>query len=163
VARFIRYNWFKFFRFEMKKTVDIIFWGLVGVFVFIVVQMFVPVVRNALKGSEIFLLSFAVFFLLGVWLLFQVRKDELIQGKRKLFLILAGGSSVGLLVFVVLHNLFYALGVYFENVEVMRYLLEALSVVSFILAIVGGPLAFLVGVIGTIVLMVRRLGELMNI
>jgi len=108
-----------------------IFWALVGIFLLILSQIFVPAVRSLFKGSLLFLVPFAVFFLLGVVLIFLTLKKK-IKGKLKKFLILTGASAVGFFTSVLLHNL----------------ILEE-EPLFFLLAIVVCPIGFLVGVVGS--------------
>lgn len=77
----------------------------------------------------------------------------------KKFLILLGVSIAGFFVFVLLHNGFYALGTITNNIAVLRHLIEALSVVSFCIAVLLCPPAFLVGAVGSIVFTVKRRGK----
>lgn len=51
---------------NMKKSlIPITFWTLVGIFLVIVSEFFIPVVRNFFKGSLLFLLPALVFFFPG--------------------------------------------------------------------------------------------------
>ncbi len=70
--------------------------------------------------------------------------------RAKNFLILLGASVIGFALFVVLHNVFYMLGQMAADVPVVGWLLRGLSVLSFFLAIIGCPAAFLVGLVGSI-------------
>ena len=79
-----------------------------------------------------------------------------IKGKLRKFLILTGGSAAGFVIFSVLHNFFYALGIISEKIIVLKYIFEALHVAAFFVAILVFPIAFLVGMIGSIVLMIRK-------
>jgi ABC-type multidrug transport system permease subunit len=68
----------------------------------------------------------------------------------KAFLLLTGASAVGLPVFAVLHNLVYALFIYFFGEGFWGGIGD--EPVFFILAVIVSPIAFLVGAIGSIVL-----------
>ena len=59
-----------------------------------------------------------------------------------------GISAVAPLVSTILHNLFYALSITFEN---FKYLFEALHATFFIIAIIIAPIIFIAGVIGSII------------
>jgi len=74
----------------------------------------------------------------------------------KKFLILLGASVGGFFIFVVLHNAFYALGIITSHIIVLCHLMEALSVVSFCIAVFLCPAAFLVGAVGSIALATRK-------
>ena len=63
---------------------------------------------------------------------------ERIPPTRRL-LSIAGMASAGVFVSIVAHNLFYALGVKAAGYEALRLIMNALSVASFIAAIVVFP------------------------
>ena len=69
---------------------------------------------------------------------------------------LQGASAVGIPVGVVLHNLVYGVFIYFFGENFWDRIGISDEPVFFVLAIVVCPIAFLVGTIGSIVLMVRR-------
>jgi len=70
--------------------------------------------------------------------------------KTKRFLILLGASVIGFLVFVFLHNAFYALTILTSHIASLSHLMEAFNVVSFIIAVFLCPATFLVGAVGSI-------------
>ena len=74
----------------------------------------------------------------------------------KKFLILLGASIGGFFVFVVLHNVFYALGIITNHIIVLSHLMQGFGVVAFCIAWFLCPPAFLVGAVGSIVLAIRR-------
>ena len=90
-----------------------------------------------------------LFLILGIVLMVLGRKEK---GKLKFFVILTGASAIAPLVFTILHNLFYALAIAFEN---LSFIFEYLHVVSFIIAIVISPISFITGLIGSIILLKR--------
>ena len=125
------------------KTIRSIFWALVAVFVIIIVTMFVgvPLAGNFQLGFIAFP-AWIVFLGLGVTLIVLTIKKK-VGGKPKKLLLLTGSSAAGFLVFVLLHNVISAL----FNVE---------EPVFFILATMVSPLGFLVGAVGTIVLIAKN-------
>ncbi len=129
-----------------------IFWALVGVFLVIVSAFFIPVFRDLLRGSLLFLLPFAVFFLLGGALIFFTVKEK-VGGTLKKFLLLTGASSAGIFVFVLLHNFIYGLFIHFFGAEFWNGGDEPFF---FIMAIIVCPIGFLVGAVGSIVLFIKR-------
>jgi len=139
----------------ISSLLKIVFWVLVAVFVFIGAQFLIPLIRDLFKGSILFLLPFAVFCLLGLTLIFLTIKGK-IKGILKKFLLLTGISASGFFLSVFLHNAFYALGIIVSHITVLRYLMEFLSAGFFIIAIFACPLGFLIGVIGTIVLFIKK-------
>jgi len=133
----------------------VVFWALFGVFLFIVSQFLIPSVRDLLKGSELFLVLFAVFFLLGLALISLTVKGK-VEGKLKKILILTGLSATGFFVSIFLHNAFYALGTVTSRIIGLNYLVETLSIAFFIMAILICPLGFLVGLIGSLILLAKN-------
>ncbi len=129
-----------------------VFWALLAVFILSVVVMWVflgPPLREQINNvlgvnfaPSLFLTTGAVFFLLGLVLLILIvraKPDRLL----KRFLMLTGSSAVGIFLSILLHNLFSGL-------------LGLEEPVFFMMAIFIFPLAYLVGIIGSIILIVRR-------
>jgi hypothetical protein len=139
----------------MKKSLILTFWALVGTFLFIASQFFVPVISELIKGSIVFLLSFFIFFLLGILLIYLTLRQK-VGGILKRFLILIGSSATGFFVFVFLHNFFYGLGIIANQIPVLRLMMEILHAAFFIIAIFVCPLGFVIGVIGTIVVFIKK-------
>ena len=127
-----------------------VFWALVGTFAVIVSEIFVPGVMELLQGPLLFLLPFAIFFLLGTALLVLTLRQK-VEGKLRRFLILTGGSAAGFFVGVLLHNFLYGAAVLTKEIIVLHYLFEFLHVAFFLIATLVCPLAFVIGVIGSIV------------
>ena len=135
------------------KSIRLIFWITVAVFVIIILSM--------LSGDQfiggaayryIMFPAFIVLFGLGIALLvLTVKKGP--EGKRQAFLILTGASAVGIPASAVLHNLVYALLILIFGEDVWGSLGD--EPVFFFLAVIVCPLAYLVGAVGTIVLAAR--------
>jgi hypothetical protein len=123
------------------KSVWIIFWIMVGVFVIMACTMFIPLVLRLPVGFNAFS-AWPVFVLLGVALIVLTVKTK-VRGMLKGFLLLTGGSAVGLLVFGILHN-------------VVSGLFNTEEPVFFILAVIVCPIGFLFGAVGTIVLAIKN-------
>jgi hypothetical protein len=128
------------------------FWALVAVFLFIVCLFVISAFEDWLSGLW-FLSPFALFFLLGIALLIFSLRGSASGGLKKFFL-LTGASATGILVSIVLHNLIYGLFEYFGGADFWN---GGDEFFFFTLAVIVCPLGFLVGVVGTIVLGVRRL------
>jgi len=124
----------------------------VGVFLVIVSAFFIPVFRDLLRGPLLFLLPFAVFFLLGGALIFFTVKEK-VGGILKKFLLLTGASSAGFIMFILLHNLIYGLFIHFFGAEFWNGGDEPFF---FIMAIIVCPIGFLVGAVGSVVLFIKR-------
>ena len=83
-----------------------------------------------------------VWLILGFVLIYKGFKVKRLK-KKKLYVFLAGGGSAGFLIGAVLHNFLYALGV-LTGWGVFEFLHAA----AFLIALIGCPIVFLVGVIG---------------
>jgi hypothetical protein len=126
------------------QTRNIIFWALVVIFAALVASMGMA---NRLRFWEYKRLLLAViavvFFALAIALLVLTvkLKEPLI---RKIFFILTGASAVGIPICVILHNLVY--GLFFHGKD-------GDEAVFFILAVLVCPALFIIGVLGSIVLL----------
>lgn len=139
----------------MKKSLILTFWALVGAFVVIVSGILVPAVRDLFQGSLLFLLPFAIFFLLGVALLVLTLKQG-IEGKLRKFLILTGASAAGFFVSVFLHNAIYGLLILCFGPDFWERIGLGDEPFFFFLAIIVCPIGFLIGVVGSLVLFVKK-------
>ena len=72
--------------------------------------------------------------------------------KVKNFLWLTVASIIGIVIFAILHNLFYALGKLANDIPLLRQLLNFLDALSFLIAIMVCPMGLLIGIVGSIVL-----------
>jgi len=127
------------------RYINTVFFALVASFILLVSFFFVP------SNRELFLFAAvlaSIFFLLGGLLVYLTLKSKLPK-KERLFLILTGAPALGFIVCVVLHNLFYGLSTLTNNI--LKDVLEILHAGFFLIAIIGCPLLFLVGVIGRII------------
>ena len=128
-----------------------IFWVLIAIFAALVAGM---ANRWRFLGHK---LPFSIFAFLGI--AFGVLAVALVvltaklkePGIRKLFLILTGASAVGIPICAVLHNLVYALCVKFGWVFWGKGGDEA---VFFILAVLVCPALFVIGMLGSLVLLI---------
>ncbi|MBA7652931.1 hypothetical protein ES703_60770 [subsurface metagenome] len=132
-----------------------IFWALVGVFIVILCLFFVPVFRDLLRGSELFLLPIAVFFLLGVALIFFTVKEK-VAGILKKFFLLTGAAATGFFVSILLHNAIYALFIYWFGADFWDRIGVGDEPFFFFVAIFVCPIGFLVGTVGSIVLAIKN-------
>ena len=144
-----------------EKLIWSIFWALVAVFAVEMGIMFigVPIFGRlaATSFSSALFSGIGVLFQLGVVglgiaLLILAIKAK-VERKLKRFLILTGASATGIFVFAILSNLVYALLINFFGFGA-----DFDEPVFFIMATMICPLAFLVGVVGSIILARRQLG-----
>lgn len=135
------------------KSIRLIFWIMVAVFVIIILSMFsVGLFEGGVPFRYTIFPAFIIFLGLGIALLVLTLKKEP-RGIRKTFLVLTGASAAGIPVFAVLHNLVYALLIWLFGEDVWGALGD--EPVFFTLAIIVCPVAYLVGAVGTIVLAIR--------
>ncbi len=129
----------------MSKKIKPILYSLTVIFILIILYFIIPFEKR------IFFLILAVlgllFLALGVALIIIGRKQK---GKLRVFLILTGISAISPFVFSILHNLFYALAITFENISPF---FEALHVISFLIALVVAPILFIFSLITSIILL----------
>ncbi|MBU1164858.1 hypothetical protein KKA15_04855 [Patescibacteria group bacterium] len=126
---------------------QIIFWLLVATFVYLLMQFFVPMIRNIMQGKQ-FLIPIAIFFILGILLIIFTLREK-ITGKPKIYLLLTGISAVGFFSGVILHNIVSALLTMLSGREFEEP-------IFFLLAIIIAPITFLIGMIGSIVLIIKK-------
>jgi len=138
-----------------KSLIPATFYALIGVFLVIISIFFVPAVTESLKGPLLFLSPFFIFSLLGAALIFLTIKGK-VKGKLKKFLILTGVSAAGFFVSILLHNFLYALAIIASHIVILKYIFEFLHVTFFIIAIFVCPPGFLIGVVGSIVLFIKK-------
>ena len=122
--------------------VKLVFYSLLVIFVLLL--SYFTIVPEGIRGMLFFIaavLAF-VFFLLGgylIYLSFKARKS------LKRYMLVTGIGAAGFFLFSILHNVFYALGILFKDIIILKYLMEALHVTFFITSIIVCPIAFLVG------------------
>ena len=139
----------------MSKAIKLTFGALIAIFLFILGQFFIPVIREFFRGSEIFLIPIIIFFLLGVLLIFLTLKEKTksVLGK---FLLLTGFSAAGFFLFIFLHNIFYGLEIMVADIFILNNLVNILGIIFFITAIFLCPLGFIVGLSGSLILFKKK-------
>lgn len=140
---------------KTPRSLSIVFWALVAAFVALVLTVLFPDVLGLFR--PVFLSLTALCFLLGLALLIlSVRWKQ--RALLRTFWILAGASTAGFALGSVLHNAFYALATVTGKWPILNAAMEVLEVAFFLIGTLLCPLAFLVGTVGAIVLIVRRSG-----
>jgi len=138
---------------KFNLAIKVIFWLLVAFFIVIMVSIFVPI-----KYISIDFLFMAIpgiiFLLLGIALIVLTVKSGL-KGLLKKFLLITGVAPIGAVVSVILHNAFYGVFIYFFGADFWDRIGIGDEPVFFALAIFACPIAFLVGVVGSIVLFIK--------
>ncbi len=139
---------------QKENTLTIIFYLLVAVFVLAISIIFIPVFRGFISGTFM-IISGVILVILGS-VLIGLTLVQKVEGKFKKFLILTGASAAGFFIFVLLHNIFYALEQITSHIVILSYLMKAFEVIFFLIAIFACPIGFLIGVIGTIVMFKKK-------
>lgn len=132
-----------------------VFWASVAIFIlFILSTMSIPPMIPSLRffSSTI---GGGIFFLLGIAIIVLTIKAK-IKGLLKKFLLLTGASVTGIFAGILLHNLVFGIFIYFFGADFWDRIGIGDEPVFFTLAIIVCPIGFLVGVIGSIVLFVRK-------
>jgi len=131
------------------KRILTVFWSLVAVFVLTGVAV------ASLRIGLLIPVFGLILFLLGIWLIVLSLKSDVNRVLRRL-LILTGASAAGIFVSFILHNLVFGLLImlfgegFWERVGIED------EPVFFVLALFVLPIAFIVGVVGSVVLMRRE-------
>ena len=138
---------------KFNLAIKVIFWLLVAFPIVITISSFVPGVNRYIVF--LFMPSGIIFLLLGIALIVLTVKSGL-RGLLKKFLLITGAAPIGTVVSVILHNTFYGVFIYFFGADFWDRIGIGDEPVFFILAIIVCPIAFLVGVVGSIVLFIKR-------
>jgi hypothetical protein len=140
---------------KVPRPLSIVFWALVAAFAALVLTVLFPDALDLFR--PMFLSLTALCFLLGLALLIlSVRWKQ--RTLLRTFWILTGASTTGFALGSVLHNAFYALATVTGKWPILNAAMEVLEVAFFLIATLLCPVAFLVGTVGAIVLIVRRSG-----
>ena len=126
---------------------------LVGAFLFVLSMLFVPAVKEWLKGPA-FLIPLAVFSLLGGVSVFLTLRSK-IKDKPRKFLLLTGGSAAGFFIGVLLHNFLYAVEVLTSHLPLISQTFGLLHALFFLIATIVCPIGFLIGLTASIYLYLR--------
>jgi hypothetical protein len=131
-----------------------VFWLLLGAFVVIDSVFLIPAARELVMGITFLIVGGTIFLALGVALMVLAVKEK-VAGMLQKFFILTGASVVGIPVSVVLHNAIYGLFITWFGANFWDRIGLGDEPFFFLMAVVVCPLAFLVGAIGSIVLVVK--------
>jgi len=133
-----------------------IFFALVGIFVLILAYFIIPApiaTRQALFPFAAVLAI--VFVILGAALIFLTSKSK-IERKQKVFLILTGAAPTIFLLCVILHNFVYGLFIYLFGEGFWDTIGLKDEPFFFFIAIFISPILFLVGMIGSLVMFIKK-------
>ena len=139
---------------QKENVLRITFYLLVAVFILAVSIIFIPAFRGIVSGT--FMIISSAILLTFSSVLIGLTLVQKVEGKLKNFLMLTGASAAGFFVFVLLHNIFYALEQITNHITILSYLMKAFEVIFFLIAIFACPIGFVIGVIGTIVMFNKK-------
>ena len=139
---------------QKRNTLIIMFYLVIIVFVITVGMLLIPGFRGYINTAFV-IISGIILVILGSALI-GLTLVQKVEGKLKKFLILTGASAAGFFVFALLHNIFYGLEQVTGHITILSYLMKAFEVIFFLIAIFACPIGFLIGVIGSIVLFIKK-------
>ena len=135
-----------------RRALVSLFWVLVAAYGILLAAILLPPVRTFLR--PVFLPLMGLCALLGLALLIlSIRARPLTLLLKHT--LLCGASSTGLVLFSVLHNAFYALAELTADSPLLSQSMDVLEVATFILGVLVCPVAFVVGAVGVVVLLIR--------
>lgn len=152
----------------MNKSILPVFWALIGAFILLFISLNVmnPPIRtllNDLYPDEIVAVAVSTFFKFFGLLFFALGLTLLILTARakldkifKSFLLLTGSSAVGIFVSILLHGAIYGLFILILGEDFWDRIGIPDEPFFFIMALFVCPIAYLVGTVGSIVLIIRR-------
>ena len=76
--------------------------------------------------------------------------------EAKIFIVIYLASGAGFIVFGILHNLFHGLAELLEDVNILVQVIQFLSAVFFLIAVLACPAGVLVGLVGIIITFFKR-------
>jgi hypothetical protein len=152
-----------------NKFIRPLFWAVLGAFILVFLSIFImnPPIRTILNNlypgeniavavSVFFLFSGLLFFALGLTLLIlTVRARAKLDSLLKRFLLLTGSSAVGVIASILLHGVVYGLIILIFGEDFWSRTGIGDEPFFFILGLMVCPIAYLVGTVGSIVLMFR--------
>ena len=138
---------------KKKESIKKLLYTLILFFIIIISYFVIPFSFTLKNLLFPYLAIFAfIFLVLGGLLVYKTIKSK-IKGKPKWFLILAGGSPILAFTSAILHGLVYGLMMYFFGQDFWGQGDEAFF---FILALIVSPILFLIGTIGSLILIYKK-------
>ncbi len=137
-----------------RRATITVFCALTALFA-VLVGIMVFVGFRKVGGLPFMIASGASLLLLGVALIVLTRR-HIVAGPLRKFLLLTGASVAIFLPSILLHNLVYGLLIHFFGPDFWGPAGSGDEAVFFIIAIFVCPIGFLVGVVGSVVLLVKE-------
>ena len=133
----------------MHYPITAVFCALLVNFALIISMFVTPLLR---KG---FFIWIGTFFVLGLALIVMAIKQK-VESRLRFFLILTGASASGFVASVILHNFIYGLFIFLFGPDFWINIGLKDEPVFFFIAILVCPIAFLIGTVGSIILLIKR-------
>ena len=137
-------------------AIKVMFWVMIALFIAVIATIFGPVISDYISFGMGFFVTGGIAVLLGIAIIVLAARSGY-DRLSKSFLILSGSSLAGILVGALLHNLVYGLVMEFGGgsriIESVGGFTEA---AFFIIGTIVSPVGFIVGAIGTIVMIARK-------
>ena len=142
---------------KKPNVVTTIFWLLILDLVILIAIMSIDSIRDIFRDymQYIFPLLAGIFGVLGIILWISAKK-KITEKKLRRFLILTGVCAIGFFAFTLLHNVFYGINTVISHLTVLSYIVSALEIIFFLISIFICPPGFLIGVIGSIILLHKK-------
>jgi hypothetical protein len=136
--------------YKFNLAIKVTFWLLVAFFIVLVFVIFSPM--EYISISILFMSIPGIIFLLLCIALIVLTAKSGLGGLLKKFLLITGAAPIGAVVGVILHNVFYGVFIHFFGADFWDRTGIGDEPVFFILALIVCPIAFLVGIVGSIIL-----------
>ena len=141
---------------KINNAVKIMFWVMVAIFIIVITGIFTPNLGDYISFEISFFVLGGIAVLLGIAILILAARSGY-DKIAKTFLILSGSSMAGILVGSLLHNLIYGLVIEFgRGSKIIENVGGFTEAAFFIIGTIISPLGFIVGAIGTIVLIAKK-------
>ena len=138
------------------KKIQKLVYGMLAICILLIAYFFVPWPQEIHRNSFLLAAFLGVLFgIAGIALIVLTIKQK-IKGKLKVFLLITGIAPIGVVPLAILHNVFYAFAILTEHIAILNALMEFLHAACFLLALLGCPIAFIIGAIGSIILLNRK-------
>ena len=128
--------------------------ALIVLVILVVVDM--VLMNNDVIGGGYVMIPWGLLSVAGIGLLISTYREN-VTGKSRLFQLLAGYSSAGFFLCVVLHNLLYGAAILAEDIVLLNKVLGFLEAAFFLIGVILCPIGFIVGMVGIFVVQ-RRSG-----
>ncbi len=132
-----------------------LFWSLTGIFIVAIILLLNPATGNALRTEPVLLALGISLLVLGGAIVYFTIKEKL-PGLPMVFMLLTGASAAGITVSVFLHNAIYRLFINWFGPEFWTGIGLPDEPIFFFLGLIFFPVTLLAGIIGTIVLVIKK-------